>query len=58
MANNTSNRGKYVLSFALGAVAGGIGVAWATNALPRMMPKMMQNMMDQMKKEGHNPAEM
>ncbi len=54
----TSNRNKYILAFTLGAIAGGAGLAWATNAIPRMMPKMMQSMMTQMAKEGHNPEEM
>ncbi len=58
MDNQTSNRNKYILTFTLGAITGGAVLAWATNALPKMMPRMMQNMMSQMSKEGHNPEEM
>lgn len=49
---------NYILTFALGAVAGGAALAWATNAIPKVMPRMMQNMMARMREEGHNPEEM
>ena len=53
-----SDSGKYLLVAALGAVGGGLVMALATKALPRMMSGMMQNMMSQMGGEGCNPAEM
>ncbi len=55
MASRSSG---YVLAAALGAVGGGLFVALATRAIPRMMAGMMQNMMAQMKASGCNPAEM
>ncbi len=58
MNNKTSNRGKYIVTFTLGAIAGGAVLALATRAMPKMMAGMMQNMMAQMSKEGHNPEEM
>ncbi len=58
MRNRTSSGNKYLLTFALGALSGGVVFALATNAIPRMMPKMMQSMMAQMSKAGHNPEEM
>jgi len=45
---------KHILAFVLGVVAGGILVAKATNAIP----KMMQNMMAHMEEKGHSPMEM
>ena len=45
---------KYVLGFVLGAIGGGIMVARATDAIP----KMMHNMMSRMAEEGHSPMEM
>ncbi len=58
MRNRTSSRNRYLLTFTLGVVSGGAVLAWATNAIPRIMPRMMQSMMSQMSKEGHNPEEM
>ena len=52
-----SKKEKYVLTAFVGAIAGGLVVAWATNALPKMMSGMMQNMMAQMEGEGCNPSE-
>jgi outer membrane lipoprotein SlyB len=43
----------YVLALILGALAGGVLVAVATKALPKMMSGMMQ----EMKKNGFNPGE-
>jgi hypothetical protein len=59
--SNPSKRG-YILA----AVAGGIAVALATKAIPRlvsqimneMMSKMPRLMMEKMKSEGFDPAEM
>jgi hypothetical protein len=53
-----SDSRRLLLTTALGAVAGGFMVAWATRALPRMMTGMMQNMMAGMKESGCSPAEM
>jgi hypothetical protein len=56
---NTSSRNKgYVLAALLGAIGGGLIVALATRAIPKMMSGMMQNMMAQMGEDGCNPAEM
>ena len=49
---------KYVFALALGAIGGGLLVAWATRAIPKMMSGMMQNMMVGMREEGCDPAEM
>jgi len=48
---------KYAIAFALGAVGGGILLAWATRAIPRIMSGMMQNMMANMRDEGCSPSE-
>ena len=53
-----SKNEKYYLAAFVGAIAGGLVVAWATNALPKMMSEMMQNMMAKMGEEDCNPAEM
>lgn len=54
--------GKVVLAGILGAIGGGLLVAIATRAIPKMMSRMMsgmmQNMMGQMRENGVNPAEM
>ena len=47
-----------MFAVALGAVGGGLMLAIATKAIPKMMPKMMQSMMSHMGGEGCNPAEM
>lgn len=53
---------SYLLAAALGAIGGGVVVAIATQAIPKMMSQMMagmmQNMMRQMGEGGCNPAEM
>ena len=48
----------YVLVALLGAIGGGLFVALATQAIPRMMAAMMRNMFAQMKASGCNPEEM
>ena len=52
----------YLLSAALGATVGGIGIAIITRAFPRMMSHMMSNMMGNMMKqmggEGCDPEDM
>jgi hypothetical protein len=62
MENFDSDRKKYLLAASLGALGGGIFVALATRAIPRMMSQMMsgmmRNMMSQMGEAGCDPAEM
>ena len=58
MTNKGSNNKRYMLAVALGAIASGLIVAYATKAMPRMMAGMMHNMMALMGGEGCNPAEM
>ena len=57
---NSRNRG-YVIAALLGAIGGGIIVALATRAIPKMMSQMMsgrmQNMMAQMEEGDCDPAE-
>jgi hypothetical protein len=63
MRNKGSHSRGYVLAAALGAIGGGLVVAIATNAIPRMMSQMMSGMMQNMMacmggEDGFNPAEM
>ncbi len=58
MAQCCSGGKKYLLPVLLGAVGGGLLVAWATRAVPGMMSAMMSNMMSRMGGEGGSPAEM
>ncbi len=58
MGENGSNAKKYALAFAVGAIGGGITIAWATRAMSKMMSGMMQNMMARMREEGCDPLEM
>ena len=58
MSSTGSNAKKYTVAFGLGALASGILLAWATNAIPKMMSEMMQNMMARMQEEGCDPKEM
>ncbi len=63
--SNPSKRG-YILAAFAGALGGGIAIALATKAIPRlvsqimneMMSKMPRLMMEKMKSEGFDPAEM
>jgi len=45
MSEEGSNTKKYMFTIGLGAILGGIAVAWATKALPKMMSGMMHSMM-------------
>ncbi len=58
---DSQNRG-YALAAVLGAIGGGLFVALATRAIPKMgtgiMTAMMQSMMAQMKASGCSPSEM
>jgi len=62
MRNTSSHNKGYVLVAVLGAIGGGLIVALATRAIPKMMSQMMsgmmQNMMARMGEGGCNPAEM
>ena len=49
---------EYVLVALLGAIGGGLFVALATKAIPKMMAAMMRNMFAQMKATSCNPEEM
>lgn len=44
-----SVRTGYIVTALLGAVAGGLVVAWVTHAIPRMMKHMMAGMMENMR---------
>jgi len=54
----SSNGKKYAVALGLGAVGGGLLIAWVTGAVPKMMSGMMQNMMARMQEEGCDPKEM
>ena len=58
MSEIDSNNRNYIIAALLGAVGGGLVVALATNAIPKMMSKMMQNMMSNMRESGCDPVEM
>ncbi len=57
-----SQRTGYAVALLLGALGGGLFVALATRAVPKMMSRMMagmmQNMMAHMKESGTSPTEM
>ena len=57
MSNISSRRKAYALAAALGAIAGGLIVAFATRAIPKMMSGIMRSMMAQTGEGGCNPAE-
>jgi biopolymer transport protein ExbB/TolQ len=58
MSNDSNPSQRYILATVLCAIAGGLVVAIATKAIPRMMSRMMsgmmKNMMSQMR-EGSSP---
>ncbi len=62
MHGTSSHRLGYVLAALAGALGGGLVVALATKAFPRMVAGMasstMQTMMSRMGQEGCDPAEM
>ena len=51
----------YLMAAMLGAIGGGLFVAVATRAIPKMMskmmPEMMKNMREQMKESGCSPEQ-
>ncbi len=49
-----NNNKNYFIMIGLGAIVGGIAVAWAI----KVIPKMMQGMMARIGGEGCSPAEM
>jgi CheY-specific phosphatase CheX len=58
----SDQRKGFTVVFLLGAVGGGLLVALATRAIPKMMSQimsgMMQNMISQMSESGCDPSEM
>ena len=58
MSNNGGNLRKYMIVGTIGAVGGGLLVAMATRAMPKVMSGMMQKMISHMGGEGCSPAEM
>ena len=58
MSNGGSNLRKYMVATAIGAVGGGILVALASRAVPKMIAGMMYKMMAKMGGEGCSPAEL
>jgi hypothetical protein len=58
MHNTGSYIRGYVLAAVIGAIGGGLVVALATDAIPRMISKMMQNMKAHTGEGGFSPAEM
>jgi hypothetical protein len=57
MSDSWSTARKYLLTLALGAVAGGALTAYATRALPKVMSGVMRKMMAEMGGEGCSPSE-
>jgi hypothetical protein len=57
-----NNRTGYALAALVGAISGGVLVAVATRAVPKMMDGMMSRMrhkmVEHMRQSGINPAEM
>ncbi len=58
MSNGGCNLRKHMVVMAVGAISGGILVALASRAMPKMMAGMMRNMMTMMGGEGCSPADM
>lgn len=58
MHNTGSQARGYVLAAVMGAIGGGLIVALATNAIPKMISQTMQNMMAHMRESGFSPAQM
>ena len=51
MDNKDSPYKDYILAAGLGAIGGGLLIALATKAIPKMMSKMMAGMMENMMSE-------
>ena len=58
MLNTDSHAKEYILAAILGAMGGGLVVALATQAVPKMMAARMQTMMAQMRESGCDPGDM
>ena len=58
MTERSSHAGGYLIAAVMGAIGGGLAVALATKAIPKMGSLMMQGMMDRMREAGFNPADM
>lgn len=58
MSDGGCNLRKHMVVMVVGAISGGILVALASRAMPKMMAGMMRNMMTMMGGEGCSPAEM
>ena len=58
MSDGDCNLRKHMVVMVVGAISGGILVALASRAMPKMMAGMMRNMMAMMGGEGCSPAEM
>ncbi len=58
MSDGSCNLRKHMVVMFVGAISGGILVALASRAMPKMMAGMMRNMMAMMGGEGCSPAEM
>jgi hypothetical protein len=58
MERQRSYRKGYALAALLGAIGGGVAVATATGAIPKILSGMMQNMMARMGEGSCGPAEM
>lgn len=56
MPDTRSRTRGYVLAAVLGAIGGGVVVALATDAIPRMMSRFMQTMMARMEEGGFDPS--
>ena len=58
MLNTDSHAKGYILAAILGAMGGGLVVALATQAVPKMMAAMMRTMMAQVRESGCDPGDM
>jgi hypothetical protein len=58
MDGTNSYRRNYIIASFLGAIGGGLAVAFATRAIPKMMARMMCNMMAQMGDGSLSPEDM
>jgi len=58
MNTNSTNKRGYFFAALAGAIGGGLTVAIATKAFPKMMQAMMKNMMAAMAEGGCDPGEM
>lgn len=57
MEESGAHWGRYLLAVGVGALLGGVAVALATRAMPRLMAGMMRRMMESMREEGVAPGE-